>query len=100
MPLPHRFLSGASAAARVPHLVSASRQKLASTLVRSRRLEPGAVRIAQLLEQNRYASSFSDFLQPNSQWHPPYPDNLKEARQAVPTDCERDEPVEVSHNLL
>jgi len=53
MPLPHRFLTGASAAAHVPQLLAtASRQHLATGALRNRRLEVGAVGVAQLLEKN------------------------------------------------
>lgn len=99
MPLPHRFLAGASAAARVPHLVSASRQTLASTAARNRRLEPGAACIAQLLEQSRHASSYSENVQPISNWHQHYFDILREAREAAPTEYVRDKPAKVFHNL-
>lgn len=100
MPLPHRFLARASAAAGVPHLVSASRQSLASTIVRNRRLEPGAACIAQLLGQNRHASSYSESVQPSSHLHQHYFDGLRETRQAAPTEYERDETDEVFYNLL
>ena len=50
MPLPHRFLTGASAAAQL--LATASRRHLATGALWGRRLEAGAVGVAQLLEKN------------------------------------------------
>lgn len=57
MPLPYRFLAGASAAAHAPQLLSSvSRRTLVSGNLWNRRFGAGALGLARVLEQKRYLS--------------------------------------------